>query len=123
MIRCYKYRAWPASREDSDKLHEQAKLGGDYRRALVEIENRQRALLRSLWAEPMRTVPFEDRGAWLAAGGAAVIKAWTQTPAHKEWRALISSTARAASKAADAEAGTLGLAWGTRLTIGESRIA
>lgn len=120
MIRCYKYRAWPASRADADALHGQARLGGDYRRALVEIENRQRALLRSIWAEPMRPVAPDDREDWRANGGDAKIKAWTKTDEYRSWRTRIQAAARAASKAAYSAAGERGLAWGTRLAVGES---
>ena len=120
MIRCYKYRAWPASREDANKLHGQCRLAGDYRRVLVDLENRSRALLRSLWATPMRNVPIADRRAWRANGGDATLKLWTSSDECKEWRSLIQTALRAANKAAYATAGTAGLAWGTRLAVGES---
>jgi hypothetical protein len=120
-IRCYKYRAWPASRADADLLHAQARLGGDYRRMLVDIDNLKRALLRALWAEPMRDIPFEDRKAWRETGGGdAVLKAWCSTEGYKGWRAAIQTAAIVANKAAYAAIGERGLAWGTRLAVGEA---
>lgn len=120
MMRCYKYWAIPASAEDNRKLHEQCRLAADYRRMLVDIENRSRALQRSLWARPMRDIPIEDRKAWRENGGDAALKAWTQTDEYKTWREQITKAAYAAGKWAYAVAGDAGLAWGTRLAVSDA---
>lgn len=119
-IRCYKYFAMPASAADSAALHHQCKLAGDYRRVLVDIENRQRALLRALWATPMRDIPIAERKAWRDAGGNAVIKAWTASDEYKTWRSTIQKAGFATCKVAYNAAGAAGLAWGTRLAVGEA---
>lgn len=120
MIKCYKYWANPASAADATKLVTQLKLGGDYRRALVEIENRLRALLRGLWSLPMAGVPIEDRKAWREMGGNDVLKKWAATDEYKAWRKRIQDCSYAAAKRAYADAGEAGLAWGSRLAVGES---
>ena len=120
MIKCYKFWATPASREDADRLSQQLWLGGNYRRTLVEIENRLRALLRGLWSLPMASVPIEDRKAWRENGGEAALKQWAQTDEYKAWRKRIQDCSYAANTRAYAAAGEAGLAWGSRLAVGEA---
>ncbi len=119
-IRCYKYWAAPASKSDADSLHGQCRLAGDYRRALVDIENRKRALQRALWATPMRDVAFDDRKGWRDGGGNKVLKEWTGTDEYKLWRTAFQKASFSAVKIAYATAGEARLAWGTRLAVGEA---
>lgn len=119
-MRCYKYFAIPASSDDARRLFDQLKLAGDYRRVLVEIENRSRALLRSLWATPMQAIPIPERSEWREAGGNVIIKAWTASEGYKDWRGRIQKESYAAAKLAYNTAGDTGLAWGTRLAVGEA---
>jgi transposase len=121
MKRCYKYFAMPASLHDAQLMKTQLKLAGDYRRQLVDIENRSRALQRALWAEPMRHIPIEKRAEWREKeGGNAILKAWTKTDEYKEWRKKITDCGYAMVKVAYATAGDAGLAWGTRLMVADA---
>lgn len=113
MIRCYKYWAEPASADDARKLSATLRLAGDYRRTLVEIENRARALQRALWAQPMRLIPPEDREAWRAAGGEAILKAWTQTDEYRERHARIRAETTRIGRWARRQASSAGLHYGT----------
>lgn len=118
-IRCYKYEAHPASKADADLLTTQLRLAGNYRYELVSIENRQRALLRSLYSTPMRDVPIADRKAWRDANP-DVLKAWTKSDEYQAHRAAISAAAGVAGRAARAAAVALGLHYGTYWTVEEA---
>ncbi len=119
--RAYKYWAEPASATSNQLLERQLRLAGDYRHALVEIENRSRALQRALWAWPMRDIPIENRKTWRAdAGGDVILKAWSRSDEYKEWRDKFRTAGYAAVKEAYGIAGAAGLAWGTRLVVADA---
>jgi IS605 OrfB family transposase len=120
MIRCYKYWATPASEPDAKLLINALRLGGDYRHALIDIENRKRALERALWATPMRLVPIEDRRKWRADGGDAVLRAWTKSEEYSAWRSKIRDGATAAVRWARGQATARGLHFGTYWTVEEA---
>jgi hypothetical protein len=120
MIRCFKYYAVPASLADAQALRQQMRLGGDYRRALVELENRKRVLLMSLWAEPMRHIPVDERKIWRDAGGDAELIANRKSDQYKVWQRKIEDISRAQSKELRTAARATGVGWGTTGQVDES---
>jgi hypothetical protein len=141
-IRCYKYWAQPASRSDADLLIGQLRLAETYRRALVEIENRSRALQRALWAQPLRAAtPWQRRAYFLvrelptprtakakryprAFAAYTILDAELRRHAASEdfaaWRDRIMAAHRAATRAARTVASAAGLHYGTYWTVEDS---
>jgi hypothetical protein len=118
--KCFLYRCQPASTEDFHRFLEQRDKGSAYQRVLVDIENRLRQVLRAHWATPLRSIPLEERDAWIAGPGKPILAAWTGSDAYKDWATRLRDAAHQAVRDARAAAVAGGLYWGTYLLIEES---
>lgn len=115
--KCFIYSCQPASTEDFHRFVEQRNKGTAYQRVLVDIENRLRKVLRAHWSAPMREIPLEERDAWMAGPGKALISAWTKSDDYKAWQKTVKDAAYEAVRHARKEASESGLHWGTYLLI------
>ena len=82
-VRVFKFVAEPASRADADEMWRIIKLGEQYGRVLVDIENQRRERARAICLLPMKDVPEDERPAWREANQ-GVLDAWNKSAERNE---------------------------------------